>query len=122
MNFDYDHRLALLDLSGISHISLAATFLDTVFWSKYHKYTWFSSTIYLSPFLFRFLIRRDFWKYGSSVISFYSSHFEVDLSLRGFSYRIEMSKEIQMMSGFSSSVSTGRLSMMASSTSPVPIP
>lgn len=31
MNFDYDHRLALLDLSSISHISLAAAFLDTVF-------------------------------------------------------------------------------------------
>ena len=96
MNFDYDHRLALLDLSSISHISLAAAFLDTVFWSKYSKHTWFSSTIYLSPFLFRFLIRRDFWKYGSSVISFYSSHFEVDLALRGFSYRIEINKGLQM--------------------------
>ena len=30
MNFDYDHRLALLDLSSISHISLAAAFLDTL--------------------------------------------------------------------------------------------
>lgn len=89
MRFDYDRRLALLYFASKHQMSLASAFLDLVLWSKYGAESFSSARVVLSPFLFRFMLLKDYRRYDLSAFDFYSSHFEIDLSLRGFAYRID---------------------------------
>lgn len=89
MRFDYEKRLALLYFAREYQMSLASAFLDLVVWSKYGTGRYSSARVVLSPFLFRYLLKRDLVRLGVGAAAFYTSHFDVDLSLRGFCYRVE---------------------------------
>ena len=89
MILSFEQRHVLLDMSRDRSLSLATVFLDRVLFSRYPIERVASARVVLSPFLFRFMLARDYGRYGLSVFSFYTSHFSVDTSLRAFSYRVE---------------------------------
>ena len=89
MRFDYDKRQALLYLAREYRMSLATAFFDMVVWSKYGITKFSSARVVLSPFLFRYMLKRDLVRIGVSAASYYTSHFDIDTSLHGFAYRVE---------------------------------
>lgn len=89
MKFDYDDRLLLLSSASSRSLSLATVFLDRVLFSRYPLERILSARVVLSPFLFRFMLIRDYGRYGLSAFTFYTSRFFVDTGLRAFSYRVE---------------------------------
>ena len=89
MKFDYDKRQALLYFAREYRMSLATAFFDMVLWSKYGVDRFSSARVVLSPFLFRYLLKRDLVRIGISAAAYYTSHFDIDTSLHGFAYRVE---------------------------------
>jgi len=89
MILSFEQRHILLDSARDRSLSLATVFLDRVLFSRYPVERVGSASVVLSPLLFRFMLIRDYGRYGSSAFSFYTAHFAVDTSLRAFSYRVE---------------------------------
>ena len=89
MRLSFEQRHILLDSARDRGLSLATVFLDRVLFSRYPMESVLSARVTLSPLLFRFMLIRDYGRYGSSAFAFYTAHFAVDTSLRAFSYRIE---------------------------------
>ena len=89
MILSYEQRNILLDSARQNRLGLATVFLDRVLFSRYPMESALSARVTLSPFLFRFMLIRDYGRYGLSAFSFYTSHFDVDICLRAFSYRVD---------------------------------
>ena len=89
MIVSYEDRLSLISSASICRLSLATVFLDRVLFSSYPVGRVYSARVVLSPFLFRFMLLKDYRRYGLSAFDFYSSRFSVDTGLRAFAYRVE---------------------------------
>ena len=89
MILSFEGRHILLDSARDRSLSLATVFLDRVLFSRYPVERVGFARVVLSPFLFRFMLIRDYGRYGLPVFAFYTSRFSVDTRLRAFSYRVE---------------------------------